>query len=579
MSKKRIVSILFPNDDTISYHTMPDTAWHDLGLDALCEKLTNKGNERTMIASVMRTMTDDPQVAKFRIDIFDDLLHFPEFRERMMKLLDQVQFLNDYGSFKKDHDIKAGLWELLHRLSELDDYIKCLENIRECLNDYDVKSAGLLGLKDYITAVYDTSSFEELKKDIAALKADTSNLKSVTIGVNLNTNFEASSIGIISVNNKEFKSSGILGNFADALVAKEGIKDGNDWNGSHRFHPVSNSALDFLPSGDNVALFAASLGQPLLGPAVAATLATSPEKDSTRYVTKYFDKDISHMLSHVTRRLEQVLSRYVSLSIGNITDLIPEFIYYLRWAEYLEGLKAKGYRFCKPEVLDASTQDTRMNAWGIYNLKLAALSEETPDTIVPNDLKFTEEQTLFLLTGANRGGKTTITQAIGLLYALAQGGISVPGKHFEFAPVDCIYTHYPADEDKTMDLGRLGEECRRFKDIYSAATENSLLLLNETFSTTSFEEGYFIARDAVLALLEKNCRVIYNTHMHKLAYEIPELNKNATPDRGKAASLIVSSKNGERSFRVVVAPPEGRSYAEDIAKKYGVTYDMLTGKD
>ena len=578
MSKKRVVSILFPNDDTIQYHAMPDTAWHDLGLDALCEKLTTKVNERGMISSVMRTMTDSPKVSQFRIDCFDDLLRFPEFRDRMIKLLDQVQFLNDYGSFKKDHDIKAGLWELLHRLSELDDYIKCLENIRDCLNDYDVHSDALLGLKDFITAVYDTSSFEELKKDIAALKADTSSLKSVTIGVNLNTNFEASSIGIVSVNNKEFRNSGILGNFADAIVAKEGIREGNDWNGSLRFHPVTNNALDFLPSSDNVALFAASLGQPLLGPAVAATLATSPEKDSTRYVTKYFDKDISHMLSHVTRKLEQVLSRYVSLSIGHITDLIPEFIFYIRWAEYLDTLKEKGYLFCKPDVLDEGSGHTRMIATEIYNLKLAALSEETPESIVPNSLSFTNEQSLFLLTGANRGGKTTITQAIGLLYALAQCGISVPGKGFTFAPVDCIYTHYPADEDKTMDLGRLGEECQRFKDLYTNATASSLLLLNETFSTTSFEEGYFIARDAVLALLDKNCRVIYNTHMHKLAYEIPELNKATSAGHGKAASLVVQSHNGERSFKVMVAPPEGKSYAEDIAKKYGVTYDMLTGQ-
>ena len=36
-------------------------------------------------------------------------------------------------------------------------------------------------------------------------------------------------------------------------------------------------------------------------------------------------------------------------------------------------------------------------------------------------------------------------------------------------------------------------------------------------------------------------------------------------------------KKGVRSFRVTVAPPEGRSYARDIAEKYGVTYDMLTG--
>ena len=107
-----------------------------------------------------------------------------------------------------------------------------------------------------------------------------------------------------------------------------------------------------------------------------------------------------------------------------------------------------------------------------------------------------------------------------------------------------------------------------------ASTKNSLLLLNETFSTTSFEEGYYIARDAVLALLQKNVRVIYNTHMHKLGLDAEEFSKGFAK---KAASLIVKSDGGKRSFKLAIAPPEGSSYAADIAKKYGVTYEMLTG--
>ena len=62
--------------------------------------------------------------------------------------------------------------------------------------------------------------------------------------------------------------------------------------------------------------------------------------------------------------------------------------------------------------------------------------------------------------------------------------------------------------------------------------------------------------------------------MHKLAGDIDDINSIETEK--KAASLIVKSDNGNRSFKVEVAPPEGMSYASDIAKKYGVTYEMLT---
>lgn len=573
MIPKKKISILFPPDDTITYHTMSDTACHDIGLDTICEKLSSKPNEQHMILSIMRTMTDSPVTAGFRIGIFSDILAFPEMSTKMLELLDQIQFLHDYGNFSKEHDIKSGLWDFLHRLSELDDYIKTVEAIRECLNSYDIKSEGLLQLKEYMNAVYETSFFAELKEDISNLKADTSSLKSITLGINLNRSFEVESIGLISVNNKEFKSSGILSNFADALTSKNGIHDGNEWNGSYRFHPFSNRSMQFSENAESFGKFYGLMQQPLIGAAMAATVANVPDHDSSAYLTKYFDQEISHLLSHLTKKLEQMLAKYVSLSIHDIVELIPEFTYYVRWAKFIERLQRNGFQFCTAQILDPSDKTLRMRARGIYNLKLAVALKISADEIVPNDLDFTDAHTIYLLTGANRGGKTTITQAIGLLYALAQGGISVPGDEFSFVPADCIYTHYPADEDKTLDLGRLGEECRRFKEIFNDCTESSLLLMNETFSTTSFEEGYYIAKDAVKAIISKNVRTIYNTHMHKLAFEIKEFNEFAGTD--KITSLVAESEEGKRSFKIHIAPPEGKSYAEDIAEKYGVTYEAL----
>lgn len=51
--------------------------------------------------------------------------------------------------------------------------------------------------------------------------------------------------------------------------------------------------------------------------------------------------------------------------------------------------------------------------------------------------------------------------------------------------------------------------------------------MNESFSTTSFEEGYYIAKDSVRAILHKGMRTIYNTHMHKLAFDVEEMRRTA----------------------------------------------------
>ena len=276
------------------------------------------------------------------------------------------------------------------------------------------------------------------------------------------------------------------------------------------------------------------------------------------------------LLDTLSKNLRRTLDKYADMAIGIIADIIPEFVYYIRFAEFIKKLEKKGFKLTKAKAV--SDGELSMSARGFYNFKLA-VSLSDPKELVVNDLDFDDAHRIYILTGANRGGKTTSTQGIGLLFALAQGGVYVPADSFDFAPADCIYTHFPADEDKTMDLGRLGEECVRFKEIFTECTGDSLVLMNETFSTTSFEEGYYIACDSIKALLTKNVRTIYNTHMHKLGIDCGSF----TGAAARAASLIVKSEGGTRSFKLEVAPPEGSSYAADIARKYGVTFEMLTG--
>ncbi|MBR4994113.1 MAG: DNA mismatch repair protein [Lachnospiraceae bacterium] len=559
------MSLLFPNQE-LNFRKLSDETIHDIGMDSIINKLTKKENEQTYIRNVMRMLTDDVDNAIYRCDIFDDIYRNKEMREKLMELLDRINFLRDYGSYKHDHDHDPSTWDLMHRLEEINDYIECIDAIHKCLDGADIHSKGLIDLRNYVASLYNDNGFGELKKDIKALRADTSCLKSVTVGINLNERFEACGIGIISINNKPFTKSTLVSHFMDKVSGKDNIHDGTDWNEDYKFD-------EFTAKSPNAAK--TPIVMPAFSPLALMSLRNISEADDQgRSITNYMDSLTDRLLSQTVRHLRDVLGRYTTLTITDITDLMPEFTYYIRWVEFIESQTGKGFKFCKSEP---EQNDISMDATGVYNIKLLESSELKSADVVTNKLDFSREHCFYILTGANRGGKTTITQAIGQLFFMAQGGIYVPGTSFKFTPVDAIYTHFPADEDKTLDLGRLGEECKRFKEIYEQATEKSLLLLNETFSTTSFEEGYYIAKDCEKAILEKGVRTIYNTHMHKLAFEVDEL--NAASPRSKAASLIVrTDEGGKRSYEVEIAPPEGMSYANDIAKKYGVTYEMLAGK-
>ncbi|MBO7662090.1 MAG: DNA mismatch repair protein [Clostridia bacterium] len=561
------LSILFPRQGEVRYRELPETVWHDLGLDVLAEKLAHLPQEVQLIRRVMTHLTDDPAVSAWRCDVFADILNHPEIRERMMKLLTQVKTFYDYGIVNRGTGDESGLWDLMHRLEEYRSYIITIEALHECLAEQDLVSEGLRNLYDSIDRIYRDNGFAALKKDVEEMHLSASELKSVTVGINLNERFEAISLGLISVNRKPFTQSGILKNFIQSVSPKDHLQPEAGWDGRSSFYPA-NPQAGFLASAGRLAETAAVWRSPI----AAMTLARIPESDGTAGVTRQMDSAASMLASRVVRRLKDLLGKYLNISVKAIADLIPELVYYTRWAEYIENRRAEGWAFCKPEVRLTDAGGDGMRAEGFYNLKL--ISALRPGQVTPNTLEFDREKKIYILTGANRGGKTTITQAAGQLFLLAQGGIFVPAEKFSFSPADRVLTHFPADEDQTMDLGRLGEECRRFREIYSLCSGHSLLLLNETFSTTSFEEGYFIAVDAVKAMLERGCRVIYNTHMHKLAADLDSINSPLCPSR--AVSLVAETKEGQNSFRVRIAPPEGKSFAHSIAEKYGVTYESLT---
>ena len=571
MSRNNGFSLLQPAGTDSEYRRLPDHVMHDLGLEEFCQALSTDARERRVITNVLSQITDDAKVAAYRRQIFVDIISLPELRKNMMQLFDKIQFMKDFSSMHKTTEEELGLWHLFHRLDELDDYIKTIETMRDCLGDERIRSEGLISLRNYITGLYEDACFAEMKKDIAALKIKASDVQSVTLGVNVNERFEAVSIGLISVNKKPFKKSGIVSNFADAIAAKDKLRDNSDWDGDMHYQLIEkgekHGIIDFMKNEmGSIALQSAFATNTRGKSTIVSTVADGAAASSTVYLDTVMNK----MLGNLVRSLRDTLTKYANVAIVNVSGLVPEFVYYIRCAQFISGLMEKGCAFCEPQP--QAEGDTSMSAKGFYNIRLA-MNMENVSEIVANDLCFDKKRTVYILTGANRGGKTTITQAAGQLFVLAQGGLFVPAQSFEYVPCDCIYTHFPADEDKTMDLGRLGEECVRFKDMFSQATGKSLMLLNETFSTTSFEEGYYIARDSVKALLTKSVRTIYNTHMHKLGEDAQEFTRESSG--AGAASLIMRTEDGRRSFKVVQAQPEGSSYAKDIAEKYGVTYEML----
>ncbi len=560
------ISLLFPKGmlDT-PVRTLTDETINDLSINYLCAQLTRNAGEQNVIRNIMTQLCDVPEVIRYRCDIFEDVLRFPLLRQRISELLDQLDFLKSVERMSKDTDASS-IWQLINRLNELDHYIDCITGIRDCLNGLDIHSQGFKDLRDFVENIYNDSGFDFLKKDIQHLQKNVCKIKSLTLGVNLDKELRPVETGIISINNESYKEMGVLRNLLDFSKSKSEIQDGVRFTGMAPYHvPKVSHEL-----GEGVAH--ALEGVTSVGVAKKLGVDYAASQVGGNPLMNNLNLTITDMLGSVVRNLKTVLNKYVNISGYALSALISEFTFYLKWAELIDRLIAAGAVLSKPEILD---EPRAFRGEGIYNMKLAIHKLNNPgEEIVQNDLDFCTEHRIYILTGPNRGGKTTITQAVGILYLLAQNGIYVPGTHVALAPVDSIYTHFPADENQTVDLGRLGEESKRFSEIFSMATGNSLLLLNESFATTSFTEGLYIAKDITRSLKYLGANTIFNTHMHELAASLDEMNANSDCE-DQAVSLITGVEEGRRSFKISIAPPQGLSFAQDIAEKYGVTYAQL----
>lgn len=246
---------------------------------------------------------------------------------------------------------------------------------------------------------------------------------------------------------------------------------------------------------------------------------------------------------------------------------------------------------CKPEVLDKEQRQCR-----IYDLRDMILAMNRKDSasdisleelIVGNDVEFGDEGRIFILTGPNQGGKTTYTRSIGLAQMLFQAGLFVPAKEAAISPVDRILTHFNEDEKPDVRKGRLGEESQRLAAVFDRATAYSLVLLNESFSSTSPGEGMYLAEDIIRGIMLIGCRTVFATHFHELAAKIDMLNEEAHVGDARLISMVAGverddsspySDSAKRTYKVVPSPSQGLSYARDIARLYGISYEQIEEK-
>ena len=258
---------------------------------------------------------------------------------------------------------------------------------------------------------------------------------------------------------------------------------------------------------------------------------------------------IVHVARALTQSTDHILSFFKMLRL--------ELGFYVGCLNLHERLTEKGEPTCFPEPLPlASGAEFRCES--LYDVCLSLrLSERAAGNDVRSDGK-----ALFVITGANRGGKSTFLRSVGLAFLMMQSGMFVPAKGFSTNVCRGIFTHFKNEEDATMQSGKLDEELSRMSRIVETILPGSIVLMNESFASTNEREGSEIAAQIVRALLKMEIRVFYVTHLFALA--------NGFYRAAMRSALFLRAErlpDGRRTFRLLEGEPLPTSFGEDLYRR------------
>ena len=187
---------------------------------------------------------------------------------------------------------------------------------------------------------------------------------------------------------------------------------------------------------------------------------------------------------------------------------------------------------------------------------MSALALTMGRPVVGNDVD-ADGKPLVIITGANRGGKSTFLRSVGLAQMMLQCGMFVTADAYEASLFTRLFTHYKREEDRDMRSGKFDEELVRMSAIADRIHRRAMVLFNESFAATHEGEGSEIARQIVSALLDNDVMVFFVSHMYEFARSFLESDQVLflRADR---------EEDGARNFRLREAKPLPKSFGVDL---------------
>jgi DNA mismatch repair protein MutS len=188
---------------------------------------------------------------------------------------------------------------------------------------------------------------------------------------------------------------------------------------------------------------------------------------------------------------------------------------------------------------------------------------------VPNDVSLGAgdgDPRLWLITGPNMAGKSTLMRQTAIAVILAQMGAFVPARRARIGVVDRVLTRVGASDNLSRGESTFMVEMKETANVLRRATKRSLVVLDEIGRGTSTYDGLAIAWAVAEHLHDAiACRAMFATHYH-------ELTELATTRAPTCESWSVSAR--EHAGDIVFLHRLQRGAA---SRSYGIACARLAG--
>ncbi|NUS42338.1 MAG: DNA mismatch repair protein MutS [Mycobacteriaceae bacterium] len=496
----------------------PDSA-RDLQVDRILAQLCAAAPDHGM-ADIFRMPLTTVEAVEYRHEVFADLARaevlapFDAFAAGMAAVRERL----DQGE-KLFHQRQRQRWHL----DSVQEYCGAVVALQYSLAETDIRSRGLVAFEAYLAEYISGPDFQRLVEETESVAEELANVRYC-------------------------------------------VHIDNDQVHVERYASQPDFALEVQ---DVLARLAGQARPETLGDKVGQPGMNSVEERILDCVAELFPR--------VFDQLDRYCRRNAKYLDPTLLGFERETRFYLSYLGFMRRFEPLGVTFCLPELGAGHDEPgIRVDAAADLGLALHLLADRTragdagadsSTRLVCNDFELVGNERILVVTGPNQSGKTAFARTLGQLGWFAAFGVPVPARRARLVLPDRVFTHFERRESLATLHGRLDEELVRVREILAAATARSVIVMNESFSSTSSGDAVALGAEIMARIVESGAVAVYVTSLDELS------RANAA-----AVSMVGEVDDADptrRTFRFHRRAADGVAYAQALASRYGLTYDAM----